>query len=195
MPALDQAARDLLFTGAHTAHAFTDEPVTDATIRELWELIAPAPTAFNSHPMRMVLVRSQEARTRLVSRMSEGNKAKTAAAPLSVVLAWDDLFPATLPRVLPHNPAAAGFFGDGERRRTFAVQQAWLQAGYFIVGVRALGLAAGPMLGFDAAGVDADLLGGTSLRSICVVNVGTPAADSYKPRSPRLGYDEVVSTL
>lgn len=195
MPALDRSARALLFSGAHTAHAFGDEPVTDAQIRELWDLVSPAPTAFNSHPMRMVLVRSAAARERLVSHMSEGNKAKTAAAPLSVVLAWDDAFPATLPRVLPHNPAAAGFFGDDERRRTFAVQQAWLQAGYFIVGVRAIGLAAGPMLGFDAPGVDADLLAGTSLRSICVVNVGAPSADSYKPRSPRLAYDEVVTVL
>jgi 3-hydroxypropanoate dehydrogenase len=193
--ALDPTARTLLFSGAHTAHAFSDEPVTDAQIRELWNLVAPAPTAFNSHPMRIVLVRSPEARARLVSHMSEGNKAKTSAAPLSVVLAWDDAFPATLPRVLPHNPAAANFFVDDEPRRTFAVQQAWLQAGYFIVGVRALGLAAGPMLGFNAAGIDADLLAGTSLRSICIVNVGVPAADSYKPRSPRLDYDEVVTVL
>ena len=195
MPALDPAARALLFSGAHTAHAFGDEPVTEEQIRELWDLVSPAPTAFNSHPMRMVLVRSPGARERLVSHMSEGNKAKTAGAPLSVVLAWDDAFPATLPRVLPHNPAVAGFFTDDERRRTFAVQQAWLQAGYFIVGVRALGLAAGPMLGFNAAGIDADLLAGTSLRSICIVNVGVPAADSYKPRSPRLDYDEVVTVL
>ena len=195
MPALDPAARALLFSGAHTAHAFGDEPVTEEQIRELWDLVSPAPTAFNSHPMRMVLVRSPGARERLVSHMSEGNTAKTAGAPLSVVLAWDDAFPATLPRVLPHNPAVAGFFTDDERRRTFAVQQAWLQAGYFIVGVRALGLAAGPMLGFNAAGIDADLLAGTSLRSICIVNVGVPAADSYKPRSPRLDYDEVVTVL
>lgn len=195
MSALDHSARALLFTGAHTAHAFGNEPVTDVQIRELWDLVSLAPTAFNSHPLRIVLVRSPGARERLVTHMSEGNRAKTAAAPLSVVLAWDDAFPATLPRVLPSNPAAAGFFGDDARRRTFAVQQAWLQAGYFIVGVRALGLAAGPMLGFDAAGVDADLLAGTSLRSICVVNVGAPSADSYKPRSPRLGYDEVVTVL
>jgi 3-hydroxypropanoate dehydrogenase len=190
---LDDAARALLFTGAHTAHAFTDDPVTDAQVRALWDLIAPAPTSLNSHPMRMVLVRSDEARARLVSHMLEGNKAKTAAAPLSVVLAWDDEFPATLPRVLPHNPAAAGWFGDDERRRAFAISQAWLQAGYFIVGVRALGLGAGPMTGFDAAGVDAGLLAGTSLHSICVVNIGTPSADAHKPRLPRLGYDEVVS--
>lgn len=190
---LDDDARNLLFTGAHTAHAFTDDPVTDEQVRTLWDLISPGPTSLNSHPMRMVLVRSPEARARLVSHMSDGNKAKTAAAPLSIVLAWDDEFPATLPRVLPHNPAAAGWFGDGDRRRAFATSQAWLQAGYVVVGIRALGLAAGPMTGFDAAGVDADLLAGTSWRSMCVVNVGRPAADAYKPRLPRLGFDEVVA--
>jgi 3-hydroxypropanoate dehydrogenase len=193
--AIDQRAQDLLFRDARTARSFTDEPVSDEQIAALYELVKWAPTLMNSQPLRLVVARSDDARSRLISHLSEGNRAKTASAPLAVILAADTAFHDTLPEVFPHVPAARDVYADETKRVRTALDQAWLQAGYFIVGVRALGLAAGPMAGFDAAGVDADLLAGTALRSILVVNVGHPADNAWHDRLPRLAHDAAVITL
>ena len=192
---LDEAAQDLLFRQARSANSFTDEPVSDEQVAALYDLIKWGPTAMNTQPLRLVVVKSPEAKERLVGHMFEGNKAKTAMAPLTVVLAYDTDFHEHLPTNFPHKPEAKELFGTEEHRHGFAAPQAWLQAGYFIIGVRALGLAAGPMAGFDAAGIDADLLAGTSLRSFAVVNVGHPGPDACFDRLPRHDHDAAVVTL
>jgi 3-hydroxypropanoate dehydrogenase len=192
---IDEHAQDLLFRTARTANTFSNDPVTEEQIRALYDLIRWAPTSMNTQPLRMVLAQSPEARERLLAHMSEGNRAKTAAAPLVAILATDINFHEHLPRLVPYNPKAKDNFADEDKREKFARNQAWLQAGYFILGVRALGLAAGPMSGFNAAGVDADLLADTSLRSFVVVNIGKPGENAWMDRLPRLEYEEVVSVL
>jgi 3-hydroxypropanoate dehydrogenase len=193
-PTIDPEAQDLLFREAHTAYEFTDEPVTDEQVRALYDLVKWAPTLMNTNPLRIVLMRSPDARSRLLGHLSEGNRAKTESAPLVAVLAADIDFHDTLHHLVPHFPGARDVFADAEQRAQVARHQAWLQAGYFILGVRALGLAAGPMAGFDATALDDDLLAGTSLRSFLVVNIGRPSATGVRPRSPRLDVDEVVLT-
>lgn len=193
--ALDPVAQDLLFRDARTANTFTDEPVTEEQLQAIYDLAKWAPTAMNSQPLRLVAVRSKEARERLVGYMAEGNRAKTATAPLTVILAADVDFHEHLPRVFPHAPGLKDNFNDEQARAGLAGKQAWLQAGYFILAIRAAGLAAGPMSGFDAAGVDADLLAGTTLRSFAVVNIGQPGPDAWMQRNPRLEHNEVISVL
>lgn len=197
VPALDRAGQDLLFRQARTANRFSDEPVSDAQLDALYDLVKWGPTLMNAQPLRLVAVRSPEARARLTTHLAEGNRAKTASAPLVLVLAADVDFHDNLPEVFPHAPGARDrFVGDDERRARIALDNAWLQAGYVILGIRAMGLAAGPMAGFDAAGLDADLLAGTSLRSFLVVNVGHPAAEgAWFGRLPRLERDDAVLTL
>ena len=192
---LDSTAQDLLFREARTANAFTSEPVTDEQLAAIYELVKWGPTAINAQPLRIVAVRSDEAKERLVSHLSPGNQDKTRKAPLTVILAADTDFHETLPEVFPHMPGAKDGFAELERRTNFSINNTWLQAGYFIVGVRAAGLAAGPMGGFDAAGIDADLLAGTSLRSVLVVNIGHPGDDAWFPRNPRLEVERVVTSL
>lgn len=195
--AIDPAAQDLLFREARTANKFTDEPVSDDQLAALYDLVKWGPTLMNAQPLRLVVVRSDEARARLTTHLAEGNRAKTASAPVVLVLAADVDFHDTLPKVFPHAPGARErFVGDDAYRARTALDNAWLQAGYVILGIRALGLAAGPMAGFDAAALDADLLAGTSLRSFLVVNVGHPAEEgAWFGRSPRLDYDDAVVTL
>jgi 3-hydroxypropanoate dehydrogenase len=193
---LDPLAQDLLFRDAHTAYGFTDQPVSVEQIHALYDLVKWAPTLMNTNPLRIVLARSDDARERLVGHLAEGNRAKSQSAPLVAILATDLNFHDTLPLLVPHFPGARDVFADdAHQRETVARNQAWMQAGYFIVGVRAMGLAAGPMAGFDNAALDADLLAGTSLRSILVVNIGHPSDDGLRPRSPRLEAAEAVITL
>jgi 3-hydroxypropanoate dehydrogenase len=194
-PALEDAAADLLFREARTAYGFTDEPVTPDQVERLYELLRFPPTAMNTQPLRVVLASTPEAKERLLPYLAEGNRAKSASAPLVAVLAADTDFHEHLPRLLPHAPGAKDRFADDERRGQAARFNATLQAGYFILAVRAVGLDAGPMGGFDAAGIDRDLLGDGALRSFLVVNIGHAAADGTYPRSPRLGRDEVFLSL
>lgn len=190
--ALEASAADLLFREAHTAYRFTDEPVSEAEVRAIHELVKWAPTAMNAQPLRVTLVRSEPARQRLIARLSPGNRAKSESAPLIAILSYDVDFHDHLPTLLPSNPNARDGFGEEAGRHSFGQFNAALQAGYFLLGVRAAGLAAGPMGGFDRAGVDADFFPDGRQRSFLVVNIGHPAADGQFPRSPRLSYDDVV---
>lgn len=189
--ALSPEAQALLFRDARTANAFTDEPVTDEQIAAIYDLVKYAPTAMNTQPLRVVLVREGEARERLLKHMADGNRDKTANAPLVAILAADPDFHETLPRTFPHFPGAKDLFADDTAREQAAKFNATLQIGYFLIGVRAAGLAAGPMGGFDAAGLDAAFFEGTTLKSLLVVNIGQPGENAWFDRLPRLEHSEV----
>lgn len=192
---LDPAAQDLLFREARTANTFTDEPVTDEQVQAIYDLVKYGPTAFNQSPLRVVLVRSAEGRERLVQHMAEGNRPKTATAPLVAILAADNEFHEELPSLLPHFPQAKDmFFSERPVREASAGLNAALQAAYFIIGVRAAGLAAGPMTGYDAAGIQKEFLDDDHT-PLMVVNIGKPGEDAWFPRSPRLSYDQVITTV
>ena len=192
--ALDSARQDLLFREARTANAFTDEPVTDEQVAAIYDLVKYAPTAMNTQPLRVLLVRDGEPRERLLKHMADGNRDKTAAAPLVVVLAADTDFHDHLVRTFPHFPGARDVSADDAAREQAATFNATLQIGYFLLGVRAAGLAAGPMGGFDAAGIDEEFFAGRNLKSLLVVNIGRPAENAWFDRLPRLDHDEVVVT-
>ncbi|GGN33474.1 malonic semialdehyde reductase [Streptomyces fuscichromogenes] len=192
---LDPTAQDLLFREARTANTFTDEPVTDEQVQAIYDLIKFGPTSMNQSPLRVVLVRSPEARERLVRHMSEGNQKKTATAPLVAILAADNEFHEELPELFPHFPQAKdAVFGDRAVREGSAALNAALQAAYFIIGIRAAGLAAGPMTGVDFAGVQKEFLDDDHT-PFAVVNIGRPGPDAWFPRGPRLAYDDVVTTV
>jgi 3-hydroxypropanoate dehydrogenase len=193
---LGPAGQDLLFRTARTATTFTDEPVTDAHIRAIHDLVRDGPTAYNGQPLRIVLVRSAAGRQRLLPHLSQGNRARTAAAPLVTILAADTGFHEHLPRVFPHRPGIRELLdADPAGRQAQARFNAALQIGYLIVGIRAAGLSAGPMAGFDPAGVDADFFPDGRLRSLLVVTIGHPGPHAWADRLPRLAYVDVVHTI
>ena len=197
---LDADAQDLLFREARTANAFSDAPVADDTLRAVFDLVKWAPTSANGQPLRVVAVRSDAARARLLPHMSEGNRAKTAAAPLVLVMAYDARFHEHMDRLFPHAPGARSWFeGSPEAdaaREAGARMNAAMQTAYWIVALRAAGLACGPMAGFDTAGVDAEFFADGRFRSFLVMNVGTPAAEgAWFDRSPRFDYEDVVQTV
>src|SRR5205085_2850354 len=144
-----------LFTEARTANSFTDDPVSDEQLRAIYELAKYPPTAANTNPLRILFLRQGEARERLLPHMNEGNRDKTAAAPVVAILASDHAFHEHLPHLLPIKPELAGYFAADEAARSAtAAYGGALQAAYFLLAVRAAGLDAGPMAGFDNAGVD-----------------------------------------
>lgn len=193
---LPDATLDTLFREARTANTFSDEPVSAAQVQEVFELVKFGPTMMNIQPMRLLLVEQGEGRDRLLPHLMEGNRAKTATAPLVAVVAADVDFHTLMPEHFPHNPTAGDMFaGDAEARAQVARYNTALQTGYFIVGVRAAGLAAGPMGGFDAAGIDAEFFGGTTWRTQLIINIGHPGENPWFDRLPRISVDDAVRTV
>jgi 3-hydroxypropanoate dehydrogenase len=127
--------------------------------------------------------------------MAPMNREKTAQAPLTAILAADLDFHDELPRLVPFLPNAREMFEDQERRREMALLNTSLQIGYFIVGVRAAGLAAGPMTGFDAQGVTKEFFPDGDHEAVLVVNVGKPGPEAFRPRAPRLDYADVFTVV
>jgi nitroreductase len=192
---LDDIAKDLLFREARTANTFTDEPVTDEQLQAIYDLVKWAPTSANLQPLRVLIIRSPEAKSRLLPLMFEGNRAKTGMAPVVAIVAADTDFHEQVPRIFPQRPEIKDHFADATMREEFARFNATLQTGYFILAVRAIGLAAGPMAGFDAAGIDKEFFAGTPLKSLLVINIGKPGPDAWFPRLPRLDHDDVVTVI
>lgn len=191
---LDAEGRALLFTEARTANTFAETPVSDEELTSIWELAKWAPTSANTQPLRVLYVRPGEGRDRLVKHMSEGNRAKTASAPAVAVLAVDTRFHEHIPTVFPIRAEMKDFFeAQEEARAKTGNLNATLQVGYFILAVRAHGLAAGPMTGFDAAGLDAEFFPDGRYRSLVVVNIGHPGENPWFGRLPRLDHEDVVS--
>jgi 3-hydroxypropanoate dehydrogenase len=167
--------------------------VSDAELSEIWELAKWAPTSANTQPLRVLFVRPGEGRDRLVKHLAEGNRAKTESAPAVAVLAMDTRFHEHIPALLPYKPELKDVFAaDDTKRGETGTFNATLQAGYFILAIRAVGLAAGPMAGFDAAGVDAEFFLDGRFRSILVVNIGHPGENPWFARLPRLAHDDAL---
>jgi 3-hydroxypropanoate dehydrogenase len=189
-------AQDLLFRQARSANTFTTDPVTDEQIQAIYDLVKYAPTSANTQPLRVVLLRTPEARARLLPHMFGNNQAKTETAPLTAILAADTGFHEHVPRLFPFRPELKDHFaGDPGLRENHARFNATLQVAYFILGIRAAGLAAGPMGGFNPAGVDAEFFPDGQHKSLVIVNIGRPGPDAWFERLPRLEHDEVVTVL
>ena len=186
---LTDAALDQLFRTARTYNRFGGD-VDDATLQRLYALLKWGPTSANMSPARFVFIRSPQAKARLEPLLDEGNRAKTMQAPVTVIVAHDLEFHDKLPYLFPHTDAKSWFAGPQENRSGHAFRNGSLQGAYLILAARALGLDAGPMTGFDAAGVDAAFFAGTSIRSNFLVNLGKGDPDSIFERSPRLSFDE-----
>ncbi len=193
--AIDDHAADILFRQAHTAYSFTEEPVSDEAIRAIHDLVRWAPTAMNGQPLRVTLVRSEQARERLIGHLAPMNRSKARSAPLVAILSYDLDFHEHLAHTYPQSPSAADGFAEESARHAFGSFNGALQAAYFLLGIRAAGLSAGPMGGFRRSELDQDFFPDGRTRSFLVVNIGHAAADGTYPRNPRLTYDQVVSTV
>ena len=184
-----------LFTEARTRNAWSDRPVPEALLRQLYDLTKFGPTAVNNTPARFVFVTSPEAKARLIPLMSEGNQAKTLQAPVNVIIGMDVDFHEQLPTLFPHAPGAKDWFADEAGRREAAFRNGSLQGGYFLLAARALGLDVGPMSGFDPAGVKAEFFPRTTVEPNFIVNLGYGTDENLFPRSPRLGFEEAAVIL
>ncbi|MEW5904310.1 MAG: malonic semialdehyde reductase [Pseudomonadota bacterium] len=188
---LPNSALEQLFLAAHTHNAWTERAVPDALLHQLYELLRMGPTAANSCPLRVVFVKSQAAKERLAPALSEGNRAKTLAAPVTAIIGYDLHFYDKLGKLFPHAPDAPSWFNKDEQTAFLnAFRGGTLQGAYLIIAARALGLDCGPMGGFDNARVDELFFAGTHIKSNFLCNLGYGDPKGVYPRNPRLDFAE-----
>jgi 3-hydroxypropanoate dehydrogenase len=210
MNALPDACLDQIFREARSHSAWLDKPVSDDTLRQLWDLMKWGPTSANTNPTRFVFVRSKEAKERLRPALAPGNVDKTMSAPVCVIIAYDLLFFEKMPKLWPHSPTMGKMFATNPQLvETTARRNSSLQGAYLIIAARALGLDCGPMSGFDNAKLDEEFFGAGKecegcdqeffpeghVRSNFLCNIGYGDASKLHPRAPRLSFGEACSLL
>ncbi len=196
MPINDEA-KDLLFRKARSYNAWLDKPVEDALLEQIHELCKFGPTSGNCCPMRLVFVKSKEAKERLKPCLDKGNVDKTMEAPVTAIIGYDMEFYEQLPKLFPHTDARAWFVGKPEEHiKATAFRNGTLQAAYLMLAARGLGLDCGPMSGFDNAKVDAEFFKGTKYKSnfICALGYGDASRKLF-PRSPRFAFNEIAKIV
>ena len=193
---LSAEALSQIFTEARTHNAWIQKDVPDSLLREVVDIMKSGPTSANCQPVRLVFVRSAAAKQRLSPFLSEGNRAKTLAAPVSAIIAHDLRFFEHLPRLFPHNQTARSWFeGNDAVIQTTAMRNGTLQGAYFMLAARSLGLDIGAMSGFDNAGVDREFFPEGHVKSNFLVNVGYGDPAGLFARSPRPAFDEIAKVV
>jgi 3-hydroxypropanoate dehydrogenase len=187
---IDQTALDELFNKARTHYNWNGRPVQDSLLEQVYDLAKMGPTSANCSPMRVVFVKSPEAKARLKACLAEGNVEKTMSAPVTAIIAQDMAFYEKLPQLFPHADARSWFAGNQPLIEQTAFRNATLQGAYLIMAARALGLDCGPMSGFDSAALDEAFFKGTTVKSNFLCNLGYGDASKLYPRSPKLTFAE-----
>lgn len=187
---LNEEGQNLLFNEARTHNAWLDKPVSDELLKAVYDLTKMAPTSANCQPLRVVFVKSEEAKAKLKPCLAEGNIDKTMQAPVTAILAMDMNFHDQLPKLFPHADAKSWFEGNTKMIEDTAFRNSSLQGGYFILAARAAGLDCGPMSGFDSEALDKAFFSGTSFKTNFICNLGYGDKQALHPRSPRPDFHE-----
>jgi len=189
---LDKTALDQLFNTARTANGWTDRPLNEHQIRELYDAMKMGPTSANCSPGRFVWVNTTEGKSKLAECASEPNRARILAAPVTVIIGHDPDFAQLMPKLFPaRGEMMKSYFSDPRIAESTAFRNGTLQGAYLIIAARALGLDCGPMSGFDHAKVDESFFAGTRYKSNFICGLGYGSGANPFPRNPRLSFDEV----
>ncbi|WP_193161861.1 malonic semialdehyde reductase [Enterobacter ludwigii] len=191
--AITPGALASLFTGARTHNGWQAIPVSDETLREIYDLMKWGPTSANCSPARIVFVRSAEGKGKLRPALSSSNLEKTLTAPVTAIVAWDSEFYERLPALFPHGDARSWFTSSPALAEETAFRNSAMQAAYLIFACRALGLDTGPMSGFDRQKVDDAFFTGTSLKSNLLINIGYGDTSKLYGRLPRLAFEDACA--
>lgn len=193
---LSDRSLDVIFRAARSHNRWLDKPVTEVTLRALYDLLRWGPTSANCSPGRFIFVTSAAAREKLLTCVSESNQEKVRTAPVTVIVAYDREFYDLIPQLFPHNPGARDWFtADDAVATETAFRNSTLQGAYLMIAARALGLDCGPMSGFDKARLDETFFPDGRFKSnfICALGYGDP--EGVFPRNPRLSFAEACEIL
>jgi nitroreductase len=188
-------ALEQLFSGAHTAHAFVPNEVSEEDIERLYDTMKWGPTAFNASPARFVFLHTQAAKKRLIPALSPGNIPQVESASLTVIIAHDSKFYEHLPSLFPAYDAKPIFESNEAVAKEAALRNGTLQGAYLLIAARALGYDCGPMSGFDSDKVNAEFFPDGRYKANFLMNIGQADSSGVYPRNRRLAFGEVCKVL
>ncbi len=192
---LTEAALHQLFLDARTVNGFLDVPVPRALLEQVYALACMGPTSMNCQPARFVMLASRQARERLEPLLMPGNRAKTVAAPVCVVVAVDARFYEHMPEIWHDASAREMFAADPALVSATATRNGTLGGAYLMLAARAMGLDCGPMSGFDMDKVNAEFFPDGRWRANFLVNLGFGDPATVFPRNPRLPFSAACQVL
>lgn len=190
---LDDASIDLILRQARSHHTWTDQPVSDADIKALYEIVKMGATSMNGCPGRFVFVRTAEGKERLARAVKPTNLAKMIGAPVCTIVAYDPEFWRALPKLFPHEDRRPHFAGKPEYAEETAFRNSTLQGAYLMIAARAMGFDVGAMSGFDNQIVDQEFFAGSTWRSNFLCNIGYADESGLFQRLPRFKFDDVCT--
>jgi 3-hydroxypropanoate dehydrogenase len=193
--ALDKVALDVIFINARTRNDWLDQELRPGLLEEMYELARMGPTANNCQPMRVVFVTTPQAKERLHPALSPGNVDKTMAAPATALFAYDTRFYDQMPRLFPHVDVDSWLGGNDSLIESIAFRNATLQAAYFMIAARALGVDCGPMSGFDSDAVNKTFFPNGQFKVNFICNLGYGTGKNLFPRAPRLEFSDACAII
>lgn len=188
-------ALDLIFREARTHTSWTDKEIPDGLFEQIYDLAKMGPTSANLGPGRFLILKSKEAKERLLPALAPMNVEKSRTASAVVIVAYDSEFYEHAPRLWPHGDARSWFVGNDLLIAETALRNSSLQGAYFMLAARALGLDCGPMSGFDAGKVNAEFFPDGKWKANFVINLGYGDKSKLHPRLARLDFDEACKVL
>ncbi|MDG6093584.1 malonic semialdehyde reductase [Acetobacter sp. AN02] len=195
MTPVDDNALDSLFRQARTPQRWTDQPVPQNLLQDLYDLVKLGPTSGNCQPARFVFLTTDDAKQRLRPALSAGNIEKAMTAPVVVIVAHDPLFFEQLGQLNPEPALRDWFAADVGLSEETALRNGTLAGGFLILAARALGLDALPMSGFDQMAVENTFLSTWNWRANFLVCLGHADPTDMPPRAARLTFEEACQVL
>lgn len=192
---LSEAELGLILTQARSHYAWTDKPVPDVVLHDIFDIMKMGPTSMNTCPARIIFVKSAEGKEKLTKSLKPANVAKVTGAPMTAIIAYDLEFWTHLPKLFPHEDRRHFFEGKDAYIKDTAYRNSTLQGAYFMIAARALGLDVGALSGFDNAVVDEEFFNGMALKSNFLCNIGYADEAALFQRLPRFDFDDVCEIL
>jgi 3-hydroxypropanoate dehydrogenase len=192
---LSDDAIDLILRDARSHYAWTDKPIPEGLLEEIFEITIAGPTSMNTLPARFVFVKSAAGKARLAKSLKPQNVPKMMGAPVTAIIAQDANFWHELPVLFPHEDRRHLFDSNPDYCADTADRNATLQGAYFMIAARAVGLDVGAMSGFSNAIVDAEFFAGTTLRSNFLCNIGYADETALFQKLPRFAFSQICTVV
>jgi 3-hydroxypropanoate dehydrogenase len=190
---LSADAIDLILRDARSHYAWTDKPIPDGMLEEIYDITINGATSMNTLPARFIFVKTPEGKERLAKSLKPQNVGKMMGAPVTAIIAHDMDFWKELPFLFPHEDRRHMFDGNAAYCEDTAYRNGTLQGAYFMIAARAVGLDVGAMSGFSNKIVDEEFFAGTTLKSNFLCNIGYADETALFQKLPRFAFDKVCT--
>jgi len=180
-----------------TCMKFLDKPVSRDMLVKIYDLMKMGSTSGNACPLRIVFVQSDLEKEKLSKIVMEANIEKIKSAPVVALFAYDMKFYEKMNKLYPTGKFLQDYFASFKEDALIkeALRNSSLQAAYFMIIARSMGLDTGAMSGFDSAALNEIFFKNTDYKINFICNIGYRDGENPYPRLPRLDFEEACNIV